>query len=79
MKPDPVGVSDDELTAKLEETEELLARVREEAEREDGVASEFSQVQGLKSEAVYYEEKKALLKEIFALNMDLRRLMAEQT
>lgn len=65
------------LNAKLEETENLLDRVRRESQIDRGVASEFKEVQGLNDEEAYREEKEALLKEIFTLNMDLKKLMAE--
>ena len=65
------------LNNKLKETEDLLDRVRSESHADPGVASEFKSVQGLSQEAVYHEEKEALLKEIFSLNMDLKKLMAE--
>ena len=65
------------LDTKLRETEDLLHRVRAEARAEQGVPSEFRGVQGLSEHAAYYEEKEALLREIFTLNMDLKRLMAE--
>ncbi|MBU0755060.1 MAG: hypothetical protein KJ645_07950 [Planctomycetes bacterium] len=65
------------LNSKLKETEDLLDRVRSESHTDNGVASEFKGVQGLNDEALYHEEKEALLKEIFSLNMDLKRLMAE--
>ena len=44
---------------------------------EQGIPSEFRGVQGLSEHAAYYEEKEALLREIFTLNMDLKKLMAE--
>jgi len=65
------------LSKKLEQTEDLLERVRNENTADGGVPSEFRGVQGLSDEAVHHEEKAALLKEIFSLNMDLKRLMAE--
>lgn len=65
------------LNNKLKETEDLLDRVRAESQTDAGVASEFKEVQGLNDETVYHEEKEALLKEIFSLNMDLKKLMAE--
>ena len=65
------------LNTKLEETEDLLERVKAGGQVDVGIASEFRTAQGLKSEAAYFEEKKMLLKEIFSLNMDLKKLMAE--
>jgi hypothetical protein len=65
------------LSRKLEETENLLERVKAERRIEPGVPSEYTSVQGLSPDAHYREEKAALLKEIFTLNMDLKKLMAE--
>lgn len=65
------------LNSKLRETEDLLTRVRAEARAEHGIPSEFRGLQGLSEHAAYYEEKEALLREIFTLNMDLKRLMTE--
>jgi len=65
------------LNTKLRETEDLLHRVRAEARADQGIPSEFRGVQGLSEHAAYYEEKEALLREIFTLNMDLKKLMAE--
>ncbi|MHC4944812.1 MAG: hypothetical protein ACYTG7_17495 [Planctomycetota bacterium] len=65
------------LSRKLEETEDLLERVKTERRIDRGVPSEYTNVQGLSPDAHYQEEKAALLKEIFTLNMDLKKLMAE--
>jgi len=66
------------LNAKLGQTEELLRRAREErVVNDDGVPSEFKSAQGLSEDETYHEEKSVLLKEIFSLNMDLKKLMAE--
>lgn len=65
------------LNAKLVETEELLKRAHDENVQEEGVASEFRTVQGIAMEEEYREEKQALLREIFQLNMDLKRMIAE--
>lgn len=66
------------LNVKLSQTEELLRRAKEERVLDDGgVPSEFKDVQGLSDSESYHEEKSMLLKEIFTLNMDLKKLMAE--
>jgi hypothetical protein len=65
------------LNAKLEETEKILEKVRSQENMDQGVASEFKTPQGMDSDAVFREEKKALLKEIFTLNMDLKKLITE--
>ncbi|MFH2000081.1 MAG: hypothetical protein ABIK28_10385 [Planctomycetota bacterium] len=67
----------DKLNAKLSQTEELLRRAKAERHLDEGIASEFKNAQGLSEDAAYREEKSVLLKEIFTLNMDLKKLMAE--
>ncbi len=66
------------LTAKLGETEGLLSKVNARNDIDHGVASEFKGTQGLQNKESYYEEKKMLLQEIFALNLDLKKLITEK-
>ena len=66
------------LNAKLNETETLLSRVRAESTMDPGVASEFRDVQGISDQAVFKEEKKALLQEIFTLNKELKQMIKER-
>ncbi len=67
------------LQSSLEHTEALLARVRTTAtpQEETGVESKFKAVQGLDPSDQRFQQKKMLLKQIFDLNIELRRLMAD--
>jgi predicted nucleic acid-binding Zn-ribbon protein len=61
------------LTVQLEETQELLARVRnEKAAVEEGVPSIHKTVQGLKGGERGVEQRRALMREIFRHNLELR-------
>jgi predicted nuclease with TOPRIM domain len=66
------------LKTKLEETEHFLEKVKAQNTTDQGIASEFEGPQGLKDDAAFKEEKTELLKEIFHLNMDLKKLMTER-
>jgi hypothetical protein len=66
------------LKSKLQETEDFLEKVKAQGVEDPGIASEFSRPQGLKDDAAFREEKTELLKEIFHLNMDLKKLMTER-
>jgi hypothetical protein len=65
------------LTAQLDETEQLLARVRSEKSSDDaGVASVYRTVQGLRGDEAAVEQRRALLREIFRHNLELRSELA---
>jgi vacuolar-type H+-ATPase subunit I/STV1 len=61
------------LTAQLDETEQLLERVRREKTADDsGVASVYKTVQGLRGDEKLVEQRRALMREIFRHNLELR-------
>jgi hypothetical protein len=62
------------LSAKLNEAEDRLAQSETVEDLESGLASEYRSVQGLAQGSEHYEAKKAVLKEIFDLNRELRKL-----
>ena len=65
------------LTAQLDETEQLLARVRgEKSADEAGVASIYRTVQGLRGDEAAVAQRRALLHEIFRHNLELRSELA---
>jgi hypothetical protein len=64
------------LSTLLKETKESFAQMPQYDPQDPGVASEYQAVQGLDSNASDYEEKKAVLREIFNLNKDLKKLEA---
>jgi len=65
------------LTAQLLETEQLLTRVRDEKAAEaEGVPSLYREVQGLKGTEDRVEQRRALMREIFEHNVELRRTLA---
>jgi hypothetical protein len=67
------------LTAQLQETEELLDRIRlEKAAEADAVPSIYREVQGLKGTEDRIEQRRALMREIFEHNVELRRTLAGQ-
>ena len=66
------------LTAQLDETQELLARVRDEKTVDAGaVASIYRSVQGLRGDEANVERRRALMREIFRHNWELRNSEAE--
>lgn len=66
------------LTAQLDETQQLLARVRDEKSAEEaGVASIYRSVQGLRGDEQNVERRRALMREIFRHNWELRNSEAE--
>ena len=65
------------LVAKLDETEQMLARIELAGPMDDGIASIYDTVQGLKDGVNYYEEKKEALKKIFNLNLELKKLISD--
>lgn len=65
------------LTAQLDETEQLLERVRREKSADDaGVASIYRTVQGLRGDEAAVAQRRALLHEIFRHNLELRSELA---
>jgi len=66
------------LTAQLEETQQLLARVRDEKTVDAAaVASIYKSVQGLRGDEANVERRRALMREIFRHNWELRNSEAE--
>lgn len=62
------------LNASLEEARSMMSRLRDNRNAEDdGVASIYKEVQGLSGTEESYEQRKALMQEIFNLNVELRR------
>jgi hypothetical protein len=65
------------LTAQLDETEQLLERVRREKSADEaGVASIYRTVQGLRGDEAAVAQRRALLHEIFRHNLELRSELA---
>jgi len=65
------------LTAQLDETEQLLERVRREKSADEaGVASIYRTVQGLRGDEAAVAQRRALLHEIFRHNRELRSELA---
>jgi predicted nucleic acid-binding Zn-ribbon protein len=66
------------LTVQLEETQELLARVRREGAADaEGVPSVHRTVQGLKGGEAAVEQRRALMREIFRHNLELRNSLQD--
>lgn len=65
------------LQGSLTETEDMLARVSAASQEDTGLASKFRSVQGLSSKDNRFEQKKNLLRQVFDLNVELRRLMTD--
>jgi hypothetical protein len=65
------------LQGSLSETEAMLARVSLASQEEPGIASKYKAVQGLSTNDNRFEQKKHLLRQVFDLNVELRRLMAD--
>lgn len=66
------------LNAQLLETQELLERTRAtRAQEESGIASIHRTPQGVKGDGADAQAKKALLREIFQHNLELRRTLAD--
>ncbi len=64
------------LKAKLEDSEDVVQRLRSAKNVDPGVESVFKSVQGLDGKDRRAAEKKALLDEIFQLNVELREVIA---
>jgi len=65
------------LVSKLDETEAILASVEAGEDIDLGVASIYKSVQGLKKGVNFFDEKQEALKQIFDLNVELKKLMGD--
>ncbi len=66
----------EKLKSKLDDTEDVVSRLRAAKDVDPGVESVFKTVQGLDGKDSRAAEKKALLEEIFQLNVELREVIA---
>ncbi len=64
------------LSSTLDLTEEELARVRQLKQGDDGIASIYSEVQGLSSDDANAEAKRELVRKIFEANLELQKRLS---
>ena len=67
------------LNASLDEARSMLDRLRNKRiAEEEGVASVYSEVQGLRGDEQHLEQRRKLLSEVFQLNLDIRKEIQNQ-